>query len=464
MPPGKAKARVAVVEGDPHQRQRLVSGLTLDHDHTVFEASDPEGALRLLKEHAPDILLLDLDLPGGGLPDGVGLIRGIEESGLDTVTIVMSGDLQKRAALRVLAAGAYDYFTKPVDLDVLRVIIDRAAERQRIVRENRILRDEVLRQGSFGDLVGASASMRAVYDAIRRVADSNASVIIRGESGTGKELVALSIHQHSRRAKGPFVSVNCGALPEGLMEAELFGYEKGAFTGAVSTKEGRFELAHGGTLFLDEVGSLTLPLQAKLLRVLEEREFVRLGGKRSVKVDIRVVTATNEDLEDKVSRRRFRPDLYYRIQVVPIRVPPLRERLEDIRLLAGYFLEVYCAANGVPPKRFDEEAMRGLEAYGWPGNVRELQNVVQRMVLMTPAGVIGFAHLPESLIGEGPPAPGAGVRLPPRGVDLVREMKGHEKLWLTAALARSRGVKVEAGRLLGLSKDQMKYLCRKHRL
>ena len=462
MPPGPARARVTVVEADPLQRQRLVAGLRADH--TVAEARDHDGARRLIEQQHPDVLLLDLDLPPNGLRQGAELIRGLERSGLDTVTIVMSQDLEKRAALHVMEAGAFDYFTKPVDLDVLRVIIGRAVEKQRIERDNRILRQEMFRQASFGDLVGASAPMQEVYETIRRVARSDATVIIRGESGTGKELVALALHEKSPRAHGPFVSVNCGALPESLMEAELFGYEKGAFTGATGTKEGRFELADGGTLFLDEIGTLSLALQAKLLRVLEEHAFVRLGGRKAVHSDVRVVTATNDDLEAKVARREFREDLYYRIQVVPVTVPPLRDRVEDIPLLASYFLEVYCATKRSALKRFDEAALRALERYAWPGKVRELQNVVQRTVLMTEGAVIGLPDLPANVRGDGHPAGAGAVRIPVQGADLGAEMLRYEKQWLVAALARSGGVKAGAARLLGLNKDQMKYLCRKHAL
>ncbi len=458
----KPRPSVAIVEPDAAVRQRLAAGLR--GEFSVLEAEDYDGAHRLLQDETPDILLLDAEPERGGLKRGIELIRELEQSEADTIVIAMIAGPQKSAALKVMEAGAYDYFSKPVDPDVLRVILNRAVEKQGIERENEVLRVELLRQQSFGDLIGGSAGMQDVYEAIRRVADSNATVIVRGESGTGKELVARSLHERSGRAKGPFLGVNCGALPEPLMEAELFGYEKGAFTGAAGTKEGRFELADGGTLFLDEIGTLTLPLQAKLLRVLEEREFMRLGGKRSVKVDVRLITATNEDLEERVARKRFREDLYYRIQVVPIQIPPLRERREDIPLLVGYFLQVHCVANHVPLKRLDEAALRALEAYSWPGNVREMQNVVQRTVLMTQGSVIGVKNLPPALTGA---STGAGVghfHIPTAGIDLDERLSHDEEQWLKAALAQSHGVKAEAARLLGLNRDRLKYLCRKHRL
>ncbi|MEE8201319.1 MAG: sigma-54 dependent transcriptional regulator [Candidatus Acidoferrales bacterium] len=462
MSPRKARKAVGIVEDDVYLRRAIAAGLR--GQFTIVEAEDYEGAYQLLEEATPDILLLSLQLPPGGLKEGVRLIQEIEKNELDTIVIVMSDNPEKSVALKVMEAGAYDYFTKPVDLDVLRVILDRAVEKQQIERENRILREEFFRQQSFGDLVGSSPPMQEVYDAILRVADSAATIIIRGESGTGKELVAHSIHEHSSRSEQPFVSVNCAALPETLIESELFGYEKGAFTGATTTKEGRFELANRGTLFLDEIGTLTLALQAKLLRVLDEREFVRLGGKKSVKVDIRLITATNENLEDRMGKGEFREDLYYRICVVPISIPPLRERVDDIRLLVNYFLQVHCAANGLALKQIEEAALQALERYAWPGNVRELENVVQRMVLMSEGSVIRLKDLPSTALSTPRPAHTNHFRMPTKGIELEQEVADYERQWLQAALAQAGGVKTQAARLLGLNKDRMKYLCRKYGL
>lgn len=460
MSPRRTKPTVAVAEHDAPTRRQLLAHLR--EDFTLLEADSYESVYRVLQEATPDVLLLDLELSAGGVREGLALLREIQKSELDTLVIVMSENDQRTTALRLMTAGAYDYFPKPVAPDVLRVITLRAAERVEIARENRVLREEFYRQQGFGDLIGASAPMQEVYEAIRKVAASDVVVIIRGESGTGKELVANEIHKGSRRAEHPFISINCAALPETLIEAELFGYEKGAFTGATATKEGRFELAHRGTLFLDEIGTLTPALQSKLLRVLEERAFVRLGGKKRVEVDVRLLTATNENLEEMVRQGRFRKDLYYRINVFPVQVPPLRERVEDIPLLVNYFLNVYCAANHVPLKRVDEAALRALERYAWPGNVRELQNVVQRMVLMTEGEVVGVRHLPPVVLSS--PAAAPTDRRNPflRPVDLDREVAEYEKQWLEAALGHAGGVKAEAARLLGLNKDRIKYLCRKH--
>jgi transcriptional regulator with GAF, ATPase, and Fis domain len=296
------------------------------------------------------------------------------------------------------------------------------------------------------------------------VARSTATVAIRGESGSGKELVARAIHEQSPRRDRAFVSVNCAALPETLMESELFGYEKGAFTGATATKEGRIEVAHRGTLFLDEIGTLGLSLQSKLLRILEDQTLMRLGGKKPIQVDFRLVTATNEDLEKAVKEGRFREDLYYRIHVVPLMVPPLRDRADDIPLLVEYFVNLYCVTNRLTPKQVDEDAMQALKHYPWPGNVRELENLIQRVVVMTEGDVIPLASLPrdirETRASSGPSA----FRIPPAGIKLEDEVAAFEKRWIELAIAEADGVKAHAAVLLGLNKEKMKYLCRKYSL
>jgi transcriptional regulator with PAS, ATPase and Fis domain len=337
-------------------------------------------------------------------------------------------------------------------------------EKLHIQRENRILREEITRKNALGDLIGATDSMQHVFDSIKRMARANTNVVIRGESGVGKELVARALHDKSPRRSRPFISVNCAALPEGLMEAELFGYEKGAFTGAVATKEGRIELAHGGTLFLDEIATLTPPLQSKLLRVLEERSLIRLGGKKSIRVDFRLISATNEDLEEMVREDRFREDLYYRIHVVPIFVPALRERVEDIPPLAEYFVSVYCAANRFPLKRIADDAMQALKKYPWPGNVRELENAIQRLVIMTDGDQILLRDLPAEIVEAGGRDSRSRFRLPAGGINLDKEIETLERRWLQGALQQAKQVKAEAARLLGVDRNRLNYLCRKHDL
>jgi DNA-binding NtrC family response regulator len=461
MASAKTVGKVGIVESDVEECSRIASALR-QADFEVLEANDYDGAYEMLRERQPDVLLLELKSSSQGMRECLKLLEELEQSELDTVVIILTGEGTKAAALRVMHAGAYDYFQKPADPDVLRIIILRAIEKLQIEREHLILREELRRKDALGDLLGSTDAMKGLFDTIRRVARTSTTVVIRGESGSGKELVAQAIHKDSPRRDRPFVSVNCAALPETLMEAELFGYERGAFTGAVTTKEGRIELAHRGTLFLDEIGTLSLPLQSKLLRVLDEHALTRLGGKKSIKVDFRLITATNEDLEKAVRERRFREDLYYRIHVMPLVVPPLRERVDDIPLLVEYFIKVYCAANHWAPKRVADEVMEAMKRYPWPGNVRELENLVQRLVVMTDEDVIPLKQLPRDIREAAPQASPDGFRLPDSGIRLDEEVKAFERRWVEMALKETKGGKVEAARLLGINRDKMNYLCRKH--
>ena len=390
------------------------------------------------------------------------LLDRLDGSEIDTLVIVLSSDDKKATALKIMGGGSYDYLMKPFDTDVLRHLMERAVEKLRIQRENRILREEISRKNTSGDFIGATEVMAHLFDSIKRIARSSTNVIIRGESGVGKELVARAIHDQSPRKSRAFVSVNCAALPETLMESELFGYEKGAFTGAATTKEGRIEVAHQGTLFLDEIATLTLPLQSKLLRVLEDRSLTRLGGKKPIKVDFRLISATNENLEEMTRDGKFREDLYYRIHVVPVFVPSLRERVEDIPALAEYFIKVYCAANKVDPKRLADDALLALKRYAWPGNVRELENAIQRIVVMTEADLISLDDLPPEIAQAAGRDAKARFRLPAGGIDLDKELDATERRWVQEAMQQSKQVKTDAARLLGVDRNRMNYLCRKH--
>ena len=462
MAPARTKPRVAVVDKDASARSRTAAVLRTNFE--IFEGENYADAYRLLQEAELDVLLLDLSVSSTDMRDCLQLLDELSQTDIDTFVIVFSEDPKKSTALRITEAGASDYFVKPIDLDVLQTVVVRAIEELNLQRENRLLRDELQRKNALGDLLGSTDAMRHVFDTIRRVARSATTVMIRGESGTGKELVARAIHDQSPRRNRPFIGVNCAALPESLMEAELFGYEKGAFTGAATMKEGRVELANRGTLFLDEIGTLTPSLQSKLLRVLEERSLMRLGGKKTVRVDFRLLTATNEDLEELVRQNRFREDLYYRINVVPVFLPPLRERVEDISLMVDYFLQVYCAANRLLTKRISDEALQALKRYPWPGNVRELENTVQRMVLMTDDELITVKDLPGDILQTAGRGKRDSFRLPNSGFDLVKELEAYERRWVEAALAQSNRVKSEAARLLGVDRNRMNYLCRKFNL
>jgi DNA-binding NtrC family response regulator len=459
--PGPGKPKIAIVDDDATLRAKIASAVRSDFE--VLEGGDYDAAVKLLEERELDVLLLGLPIASGGVRECTELLSRLDGSNIDTLVIVLSSDEKKSTALKVIDAGSYDYFIKPIDTDVLRHLLERAVEKLHIQRENRLLREEISRKNALGDLIGTTDSMRHVFDSIKRMARATTNVIIRGESGVGKELVARALHEQSPRRNRAFVSVNCAALPEGLMEAELFGYEKGAFTGAVGTKEGRVELAHQGTLFLDEIATLTPPLQSKLLRVLEDRSLTRLGGKKQIKVDFRLISATNEDLEQMVRDDRFREDLYYRIHVVPIFVPALRERVEDIPVLAEYFVSVYCAANSFPAKRIGDDAMQALKRYPWPGNVRELENAIQRLVIMTDDETIGLKDLPPDIVQAAGRARGR-FRLPGTGINLDKELEDFERRWVQEALDQAKRVKSEAARLLGVDRNRLNYLCRKYGL
>jgi two-component system response regulator HydG len=386
-------------------------------------------------------VLTDLKMPG---LNGIELLHAAKAIAPDVDVVLLTAFGTIEEAVKAMKDGAYDFLTKPVQRTQLGRVIRSALERRALIQQNRALQqrlDALLQEGA---VIGASPAFRRMITLIEQVADSSATALVQGESGTGKEGAARLIHQRSARRAGPFVAVNCAALPETLLESELFGYEKGAFTGAAGRKEGRFELADGGTLFLDEVADLSLVTQPKILRVLQEGAFERVGGTRTLRVDVRIVAATNQDLAQLVRDRRFREDLYYRLKVITVNVPPLRERREDVRLLAEHFLRVYAAKNNRRLDGFSDEARRRLEGYSWPGNVRELENVVERGVVLAPGPVFDVTDLPEEVAGAAPL---------PEGVLTVRigtPLAEIEKRLLEATLRATNGNKTLTARLLGI--------------
>ena len=453
-----SRSVLLVVEDDRLHADQL--RWALGEQYALRFAVDRDSGLAALAEAAPDLVLLDLCMPPEMSPEaGLAVLRAVRARDPDTPVVVMSALEEREPALRAVEQGAWDFFTKPIDVTALKVVLSRALERQALARENRRLRADLERRFRVEGIVGASPAMVRVLEAIRRVADSPVTVTIEGESGTGKELVARAIHYSGARRSGPFVPVHCAALPDSLVESELFGHEKGAFTGADAPRVGRFEAARGGTLFLDEIATLPPAVQVKLLRVLEERAVVRLGSNEPRPVDIRLVVATNESLEARVARKEFREDLLFRIRGFPILVPPLRERREDIPLLAEHFLRTACERNGRPAKHLDAEARRELTARRWPGNVRELLHAMENLALT----VDGETVRPEDL----PPPPES---LPPLGAmddapsDFKTAVLRFERQLLEGAIAREGGVKARAARALGLDPAQMKYLVRKHGL
>jgi two-component system response regulator HydG len=429
-----------VADDDPGLRESLERTLTRE-GYRVVLASDGRAALERLQSGAVDLIVTDLKMPG---LTGLELLRAAKAIAPDVDVILLTAFGTVEEAVKAMKDGAYDFLTKPFRREQLLKLIDKALERRGLIEKNKALQqrlDDLLGQGA---VIGASPAFRRMMTLVEQVADSSATVLILGESGAGKEGVAKAIHQGSARKAGPFVPVNCASLPETLLESELFGYEKGAFTGAAGRKEGRFELADGGTLFLDEIGDLSPLTQPKILRVLQEGEFERLGGTRTIRVDVRIVAATNQDLAQMVKDKRFREDLFYRLNVITVHVPPLRERREDIPVLAQHFLRVYAAKNNRKLDGLTDDALKRLEAYAWPGNVRELENVVERGVVLARGSQVDVADLPSEIAGATPL---------PEGVVSVRigtPLAEVEQRLLDATLAATRGNKTLAAKLLGI--------------
>jgi DNA-binding NtrC family response regulator len=423
-------------------------------------ATDSAVLLQSLQEHAPEIVVVDLDTIFPDAPDVFEYVAAIRAAAADTLLVVISRTPLRNARQRTRKAGGDEFLLAPVDFGELREYLLEAGELRHRNLEARAFRDEVTRRSSFCGLIGGSEQMQRVYEALRRVAPSSTTVMLRGESGTGKELAARALVSLSPRRDQPFISVNCAALPEALMESELFGHEKGSFTGAHATRPGQFELADSGTLFLDEIGSMGLALQSTLLRVLQDRSVQRIGAKSPRKIDFRLITATNDDLEQMVKKGQFREDLYYRICVIPISLPPLRDRVGDVPLLLDHYLRMYCMAADLPVKRFSPDAMQMLESSSWPGNVRELENLTQRLALMVDGDLIDVEHLPEKLVIESA-ASQDKILIPPEGVQLDEEMSRLELAYLEAAIRRA-GSKRGAAAVLGIPIQKVKYLCRKH--
>ena len=386
-------AHILVVDDEVNIRGALVT-LLEKKGHRVRGARTGEEALEELEAAPADLVMTDLKMPGIG---GMEFLRRLKEKWPETEVVVMTAYGSIDTAVEAMRGGAYDYLTKPIDRERFPIVVEKALERHALATENKQLRSRLDTRTRFDQMVGDSEPMRRVYNMVEMVAESDVTVLLTGESGTGKELVARAIHHRSARANGPFITLNCGALPENLFESELFGYDKGAFTGAMTTKLGRFELAHEGTLLLDEVGELSLKSQVDFLRVLETKEFRRLGGTKVIKVDTRIIAATNRNLEAAVKQGDFREDLYYRLNVVPIHLPPLRERAEDIPLLVNRFLIAFATQYRREPKEVSRDAMRLLRLYAWPGNIRQLRNLTERLVVTVKDATIQPEHLPEDI-------------------------------------------------------------------
>jgi len=442
---------ILVVDDEPVQRE-MIGGFLKKQGFEVIAADSAERALELFRQDAFDLVLTDQKMAE---MSGLELLQAVHTINAETPVILITAFGTIEAAVAALKQGAIDYLTKPLNLDELLYRIRQVSDRYRIINENRELREALQDRHRIEGIIGESGSMLEVLSIVRRVAPSEATVLIRGESGTGKELIAKAIHFGSPRARGPLVKVNCAALPEALLESELFGHEKGAFTGALTSRQGRFELANGGTIFLDEIGDLPLHLQAKLLRVLQEREFEKVGSSRPVRVNVRIMAASHRPLEDLIKAGQLREDLYYRLNVVTIFIPPLRERRSDVALLLDHFLRYYAEKNGKTIRGLTPEGRDILLRYDYPGNVRELENIIERAVVLTRDDVIGSGDLPLT-VQEPEVADGD------RETNLTAAVEALERRMIRDALARSDGIQTRAAELLGMGERALRYKLTKY--
>ena len=439
----------------------VLSAVLEDEGYEVLTALNGPEALEIQKRSDLDLILTDMKMPG---MTGIELLESVKAIDPDLPVIMMTAHGTVDKAVEAMQKGAYSYILKPFDNDRLIIFVKKAVTMFQVVKENRRLRDAVESQYRFGNIIAKSKAMRDVFKTIQKVAPANATVLIEGESGTGKELVAKSIHFNSSRRDKPFIAVNCSALAESLLESELFGHEKGAFTGAAATKKGRFELADGGTLFLDEIGELSTNLQVKLLRVLQEKTIERVGGVRSIAVDIRIIAATNKNLKDEMSNGRFREDLFYRLDVVHMALPPLRERREDIPLLVDHFIRKYQPERkaALPVKGVDQEVDRLIFEYSWPGNVRELENLIERVMILCPNDVIRVADLPRGFKDNVHNA--LHLEGIPKDAKLYETLAMIERAMIERALKMADNVQTHAADMLGIGKSGLNQKIKKYNL
>ncbi len=445
------KKRILVV--DDEQGIRASLQMTLEPTYEVVCTSNAEEGLARFRQELPNLVLLDVILPGA---DGIALLQAMRSEDPGVPVIMLTAIKTVKTAVDAMKIGAADYLTKPFDVEELRLIVAKTLATQELEQEVRYLRAQVVNSYGFHNLVGKSPAMREIYAKIEQVADTRSTVLITGESGTGKELVARALHFNSARRESPFIALNCASIPDTLIESELFGHEKGSFTGALARRIGKVEMAHGGTLFLDEVGDLGLPTQAKLLRFLQEREFTRVGGSQTIKVDVRIVAATNKVLEELIRRQEFREDLYYRVNVVSLYLPPLRDRREDIPHLAKHVLTKRLEADGRAPLEISKEAMEVLAKYHWPGNVRELENVLEQALIWCRGTTITPDHLPTTLRVD---THSASLREHALGgqLSLEKAVQEFERELLQEALTRTGYVQTHAAAMLGITRRMLKY-------
>ena len=449
-------ARLLVVD-DEQSMQEFLRLLLESAGYEVSVASSMKEGESRFRAGGIDLVLSDIIMPDGS---GLELLKAIKEHDARAAVIMMTAYASTKTAIEAMKLGAYDYVSKPFDVDELQLLVQKALEKTELVDENVYLRRELEEKYQFSNIIGRSPKMQEIFSLVERVARTNSTVLLQGESGTGKELIARAIHFASPRAERRFLSVNCGALPETLLESELFGHERGSFTGAVREKKGLFRESNEGTLFLDEIGETSPTMQVKLLRALQEKKVRKVGGGAEQPVDVRIITATNQDLRELIERGDFREDLYYRINVIPIQLPALRQRREDIPLLVDHFIEKHCAEMGISPKPIDSSAMRALEEYRWPGNVRELENLIERILALSTAETISVQDVPTRLMEGAHPRAGE-VDLPDDGLNLEGYLDDIRAGLMRQALERTSGVQTQAAELLGMSFRSFRYYAKK---
>ncbi|MFZ4859798.1 MAG: sigma-54-dependent transcriptional regulator [Desulfuromonadaceae bacterium] len=443
--------KILVVDDDESGREALTM-LLRSVGYEVASAATGVSALDLIDRLQYQVIVSDLFLPD---KSGLDILQHVQKASPSTELIVVTGHASAQTAVRAMKEGAFDYITKPIDFDELKIVIVKALEKQRLLSENIFLRSQLKGRFEFSNIIGSSPAMNLVFERMNRIVKTDSAVLVSGESGTGKELVARALHYNGKRKEKPFIAVNCSAIPETLLESELFGHVRGAFTGAVSDKPGKFEAANHGTIFLDEIGTLPLHLQAKLLRVLQEHEVERVGSNKTIKLHVRVISATNSNLEEMVHRGEFREDLYYRLNVIPLHLPPLRERQQDIMSLISFFMEKQCRIMGRLPCSISKQALEALELYSWPGNVRELENMIERMIVLTDATLLTLADVPDKIISTKNSDEERCFTLPGVGIDLVETVFNIERSYIVQAMSSAGGIKAQAARLLGLNRTTL---------
>jgi DNA-binding NtrC family response regulator len=443
--------KILLIDDSPEILDNLSEYLTSE-GYDITTTSDGTSGISMIEKKFYDIILTDMKMPGA---DGMEVLKFMKEHSPESICIILTGYGTIKNAVEAIKSGAFDYLTKPVKMDEIVITLNRALEYRNLKRENINLRNQLKRKYQFKNIIGESPSIQDVFETVEKVADTDSTILILGESGTGKELIARALHYNSYRREGPFVPVNCAAIPSELLESELFGHEKGAFTNAIRTRIGRFELANGGTLFLDEIGDMNPNLQSKLLRVLQERQFERIGGMKPIKVDIRIISATHQDLKKAVLKKKFREDLYYRLNVIPIEIPPLRQRKSDIPLLAFHFIHNFSKSKRKKVTGITDEAMERLMEYDWPGNVRELENMIERLIILAGSEMIDLPDLPERVLPPSSKEIGGTMDIPQEGLSLETALNELEKQLILQALNKSGWVKNKAAQLLHMNRTTL---------